>query len=175
MLFLRARTTMSHIKRLLVPTDFSPAADIALGYAIDVASRYEGSLHLVHVIEDTYLAHAYPDGFFAELPGIQQKLHNDAERRLKELSLRCTTAGTPVTVEILNGRPARVIVETAQAMGTDLIVMGTHGRSGIAHFLMGSVAEHVVRTAPCPVFTVRDTARVADVLAAEQRAAQSPA
>ena len=64
----------------------------------------------------------------------------------------------------------QAIIETAEAMGTDIIVMGTHGRGGVAHFIMGSVAEHVVRTALCPVFTVRDTARAADLVAERQRA-----
>jgi nucleotide-binding universal stress UspA family protein len=167
----RVRTDiMSIIKRMLVPTDFSTTSDLAVGYAIDLAKRYGASLHLLHVVEDAYLAHAYPDGYFAELPGIHAKLRADAEQRLTEVFTRCTAAAVPVTRQVVDGRPARLIAETAKALGTDLIVMGTHGRSGVAHFIMGSVAEHVVRTAPCPVFTVRDTTRVADVLAQEQRA-----
>jgi universal stress protein A len=162
---------MAYIKRIMVPTDFSTAAGPAIGYAFDLAERYDASLLLVHVIEETYFAHAYPDGYFADLPQLQQTLRADAQRRLEELSDRCAGSGVTVTTQVLEGRPARVIVETAQSLGTDLIVMGTHGRSGVAHLIMGSVAEHVVRTAPCPVFTVRNTARVADVLAAEQRAA----
>ena len=164
---------MSHIKMILVPTDFSVAADLALGYAIDLAKRYDGSLQVIHVIEDTYFAHGYPDGFFAELPGLQERVRAEAERHLGVLRMRCTTAGVTATTQVLDGRPAREIVKIAEETGTDLIVMGTHGRSGVAHFLMGSVAEHVVRTAPCPVFTVRDTARVVDILAAEQRAAKA--
>ena len=160
---------MAIIKRILVPTDFSTTSDLAIGYGIDLAKRYGASLHFLHVVEDTYLAHAYPDGYFAELPGIQAKIRADAEQRLAEVFTRCAAAAVPVTRQVVDGRPARLIVETAKTLGTDLIVMGTHGRSGVAHFLMGSVAEHVVRTAPCPVFTVRDTTRVADVLAQEER------
>jgi nucleotide-binding universal stress UspA family protein len=163
---------MSHIKRILVPTDFSGAADLAFGYAIDLAKRYDGSLHVIHVIEDAYFAHGYPDGYFAELPSLQQRMQAEAERHLGVLRTRCTAAEVAATTQVLDGRPAREIVKLAEEMGTDLIVMGTHGRSGVAHLLMGSVAEHVVRTAPCPVFTVRDTARVVDILAAEQRAAK---
>ena len=95
-----------------------------------------------------------PDGYYAELPGIHAKLRAEAEQRLAETFTRCRAASVAVTRQIADGRPARMIVETAKAMGSDLIVMGTHGRSGVAHFVMGSVAEHVVRTAPCPVFTV---------------------
>ena len=167
---------MSMIKRILVPTDFSTTSDLAIGYGIDLAKRYGASMHLLHIVEDTYLAHAYPDGYYAELPGIHAKLRADAEQRLAEVFTRCTAAAVPVTRQVADGRPASVIVETAKAVGTDLIVMGTHGRSGVAHFIMGSVAEHVVRTAPCPVFTVRDTTRVADLLAQEQRAmSEAPA
>ena len=163
---------MAMIKRILVPTDFSTTSDIAVGYGIDLAKRYGATLHLLHVVEDTYLAHAFPDGYYAELPGIHAKLCAEAEQRLAETSNRCRDASVAVTDQIADGQPSRMIVETAKAMGSDLIVMGTHGRSGVAHFVMGSVAEHVVRTAPCPVFTVRDTARVADLLAAEARAAK---
>ena len=99
---------MSYIKRIMVPTDFSTAAGPAIGYAIDLAKRYEGSLLLVHVIEDTYFAHAYPDGYFADLPQLQQQLRQDAERRLKELSERCAASGVTVTRQVLEGRPARV-------------------------------------------------------------------
>jgi universal stress protein A len=162
---------MSNIKRILVPTDFSTTSDLAVDYAIDLAKRYDGSLHLLHVVEDTYLAHAYPDGYFAELPGIYAKLRAEADQRLRERCARCAVEAVPVTGQIADGRPARVIVETATAMATDLIAMGTQGRSGVAHFIMGSVAERVVRTAPCPVLTVRDTARVADLIAAERRQA----
>ena len=160
---------MLTIKRILVPTDFSTTSDLAVGYGIDLARRYGATVHLLHVVEDTYLAHAFPDGYYAQIPGIHAKLLADAEERLNEPSTRCAEASVTATRQVADGRPARAIVETAKAMGTDLIVMGTHGRSGVAHFVMGSVAEHVVRTAPCPVFTVRDTARVADVLAAEER------
>lgn len=160
---------MPLIKRILVPTDFSTTSDIAVGYGMDLAKRYGATVHLLHVVEDTYLAHAFPDGYSAELPGIHARLVAEAEQRLNETSTRCRAASVVVTLQIADGRPARMIVETAKAMGSDLIVMGTHGRSGVAHFVMGSVAEHVVRTAPCPVFTVRDTTRVADLLAAEAR------
>jgi nucleotide-binding universal stress UspA family protein len=166
---------MPHIKRLLVPTDYSATSDLALGYAIDLARRYGASIHLVHVVEDIYFANAYPDGFFAELPALRARLIADAETRLGEDADRCTAASVVVSRQVIDGRPARVIVQLAAERGDDLIVMGTQGRSGVAHMLLGSVAEHVVRTAPCPVFTVRDSAHVADaVVAATARPATAP-
>jgi hypothetical protein len=83
--------------------------------------------------------------------------------------------GVTATMEVIVGWPARVIAQTATSRGTDLIVMGTHGRGTIAHLVLGSVAERVVRTAPCAVLTVRDSSRIADVLAAERDAAHKTA
>jgi nucleotide-binding universal stress UspA family protein len=158
---------MSEIKRMLVPTDFSPASDIAFNYAIDMAVRQGASLHLLHVIDDASFATAYPDGFYVELPGLRTQLIEEAMRRVEQMAALCLDAGVTASVEVTVGRPARVVTEIAKERGTDLIVMGTHGRSGFAHLVLGSVAERVVRTAPCAVLTVRDTCRTADAVAAE--------
>ena len=158
---------MSEIKRMLIPTDFSPASEIAFNYAIDLAVRQGASVHLLHVIDDGSFATAYPDGFYVELPGLRAQLMDEATRRLDGLSALCAAAGLAATIEVAVGRPAPVITETAKSRGTDLIVMGTHGRSGFAHLVLGSVAERVVRIAPCAVLTVRDTCRTADAVAAE--------
>ena len=158
---------MSAIKRMLVPTDFSPASDIAFTYALDMAGRQGCGIHLLNVMDDASYAAAYPDGFYSELPAVREEVIEEANSRLNAMAERCKAAGIAATMEVAIGRPARVIVETASARGTDLVVMGTHGRSGVAHLLLGSVAERVVRTAPCAVLTVRDTSRIADILAAE--------
>ena len=158
---------MSAITRMLVPTDFSPASDIAFNYAIDLAARQGSRVHLLHVIEETNFATAYPDGFYVELPGVREHLLNEANNRLRAMAEQCADTGVTVTTEVASGRPARVIAEMAKNRGTDLIVMGTHGRSGFAHLLLGSVAERIVRTAPCAVLTVRDTPRIADAIAME--------
>jgi nucleotide-binding universal stress UspA family protein len=164
---------------MLVPTDFSPASDIAFTYAVDMAVRQGCSIHLLHIIDDASFATAYPDGFYVELPGLRAQLIGEATGRLEEKAAKCMAAGVTATTEVAVGRPARAIVEEATSRGTDLIVMGTHGRSGFAHLVLGSVAERVVRTAPCPVLTVRDTSRIADVIAAEavarRQAEQQPA
>jgi nucleotide-binding universal stress UspA family protein len=158
---------MTAIKRMLVPTDFSAASDIAFGYALDLAARLGCSLHLVHVIDDTSFATAYPDGFYVELPGLRVQLTEEANRRLTTMAQKCSAAEVTATTETVVGRPARVIADIAQSRGTDLIVMGTHGRSGFAHMVLGSVAERMVRVAPCAVLTVRDTSRTADAIAQE--------
>ena len=158
---------MSDIKRMLVPTDFSTASDLAFTYALDMAGRQNSSIHLLNVIDDASFATAYPDGFYSELPGLRVQLIGEATERLEVMAAKCREAGVTATVEVAVGSPSRVIAATATARGSDLIVMGTHGRSGFAHLMLGSVAERLVRTAPCAVLTVRDTSRIADILAAE--------
>lgn len=157
---------MRPIKRMLVPTDFSPASDVALTYALEMALVQGCTVHLLNVIDDASFATAYPDGFYVELPGLRAQLIEEATDRLEAMAEQCRAAGVTATREVAVGRPARVIVETATSRGSDLVVMGTHGRSGFAHLVLGSVAERVVRTAPCPVLTVRDTVRLAELVGA---------
>jgi universal stress protein A len=158
---------MTVIKRMMVPTDFSPASDIAFTYAVDMAAREGSTLHLLHVLDEGSFATAYPDGFYVELPGVRAQLTDDAKARLVGMAAQCAEANVEATTELAVGRAARVIVEAATTRGTDLIVIGTHGRSGFAHLMLGSVTERVVRTAPCPVLAVRDTSRIAGTIAAE--------
>src|SRR5262245_4099888 len=155
---------MPAIKRMLVPTDFSPASDVAFLYAAEMAAQQGSTMHLLHVIDDANFATAYPDGFYVELPGLRAQLIEETSVRLDAMAARSRAAGVETTTEVAVGSPARVIAQTASALGTDLVVMGTHGRSGFAHLLVGSVAERVVRTAPCAVLTVRDTSRIADAV-----------
>jgi nucleotide-binding universal stress UspA family protein len=122
--------------RILVPTDFSPLSTLALEHAIALASLCRASIHLMHV----QAASGNVD---------------DDERRLAALVSRCHADAIVVTSQVCGGQPAAAIVEAAAARAVDLIVLGTHGRRGVAHLMLGSVAEHVVRTAPCPVLTVR--------------------
>jgi nucleotide-binding universal stress UspA family protein len=162
---------MSGIQRILVPIDFSPASDIALQYAIDMAKDLRSQIHLLHVIDGASFAAAYPDGVYIEIPGLRERLMDEATAELRKSVTRCQAAGVMTTQEVVDGSPARVIAHTATSRGTDLIVMGTHGRGAFAHLVLGSVAERVVRIAPCAVLTVRDTSRIADVLAEERVAA----
>ena len=157
---------MSRIKRILVPTDFSPTSEIAFHYAVDLAAREGAAIHLLHVLGDLALTAGYADALAIELPALQENLIADAQKRLEETVVRAAT-GVMITTQVLVGQAAPVIAGAASDRGTDLIVMGTHGRSGIAHMVLGSVAERVVRTAQCPVLTVRDTARAADIIAAD--------
>ena len=99
---------------------------------------------------------AWPETYWVELGGLRDQLRADAERELRARASKITGVG--VTTEVRDGVPARAIVETAAARNCQLIVMGTHGRGGFSHLVLGSVAERVVRTASCPVLTVSTAA-----------------
>jgi nucleotide-binding universal stress UspA family protein len=146
--------------RILVPTDFSAQSDAALVTAKDLAARFGASLHVVHVLEDPYAVAAYSADALGYLPpGIKDAWQREAEKHLDTLLTPAERAQFRATTRVLFGGPAaREIVEHAQNDHIDLIVMGTHGRGGMAHLLLGSVTERVVRSATCPVLTVRGTA-----------------
>ena len=158
---------MARFKRFLVPTDFSPTSEIAFNYALDLAEREGASIHLLHAIEDATFAAAYPDGLYVELPGLREQLIAEGRRRLEEAVRKCAASDVAATTQVVVGPPASSITAEANERGSDLIVMGTHGRSGFAHLVLGSVAERVLRTAQCPVLTVRDSSRAADTIAAD--------
>jgi nucleotide-binding universal stress UspA family protein len=142
-----------NFRKLLVPTDFSPTSTRAVDYARALAGRLGARVHLLHVIEDPFITGTWSEMYAVGFPEIREQLTRDAELRLA--ALRTTFAGVPTTSEVRLGSPAATIAEAAH-QGADMIVMGTHGRSGFAHLMLGSVAERVLRLAPCPVLTIRD-------------------
>jgi len=142
------------IKSILVPVDFSSNSKGALDYAHALAVRLGASLHLTHICEVPALGSGSMHAYAVAYSNWSQQLGDEAEREL----LRMVPAlnGVPVTTEVLFGSPARAIVTAATNRKVDLIVMGTHGHGPLLHALMGNVADRVVRTAPCPVLTVRE-------------------
>ncbi len=152
--------------RILVPTDFSPASDAAVHYARALAETFGATLRLLHVLEDPAASTAFvADGYAVDTPDIREALLTHARKCLARALPLTDRARFHVTSEALVGMPAATIVDYAAATGANLIVMGTHGRTGLAHLLMGSVAEHVVRTAPCPVLTVRQVTVAEEAIA----------
>jgi len=144
---------MSEIKRILVPTDFSEPADAALTYAIDLAAKLGASVLLVHVFDDPFIGAVYT-GEYVPIPAeMRAEILADLRRKLADAVTKRGHA--ELSPEVLIGPTARTIVEGARDRDVDLIVMGTHGRGGMSHLLLGSVAERVVRAATCPVLTVR--------------------
>ena len=141
---------MIPIRKILVPTDFSPNSDVALRYACEFALKYGAELHLLHVIED--LISEY-DGI-TSLPGdARAQIKAEAERRIA--SLLTDWKGPAVVRKTHAGTPFLEILRYAQDNSIDLIVLGTHGRSALSQVFIGSVAERVVRHARVPVLTVR--------------------
>jgi nucleotide-binding universal stress UspA family protein len=146
------------ITRILVPTDFSEPSETALSYARMLARQFGASFHLLHVVEAPVVTGPFSSQMYIpESPGVVNELIQDAKLRLARRLLPSDKVHYKATKEIIVGLAAKTIVQYAAEQKFDLIVMGTHGRTGFGHFLMGSVAEHVVREAPCPVLTVHAT------------------
>lgn len=150
---------MITLKRILVATDFSEAADAALGYGRELARTFGATLHVLHVADDVYVKLG-GDAFVAVLPELQQDIEQKARQRLAELLVDNDQPPLAVKAAVITASAAALaIVDYAANTDIDLIVVGTHGRGAVAHLLMGSVAERVVRTARCPVLTVRHPER----------------
>jgi nucleotide-binding universal stress UspA family protein len=154
-LTVRATPARATVKRLLVPTDFSTTSDEALDYALLLAERLGATVQLLHVLDDPLVAEGLAaEAYIAEAPTMRTAMLQDAQERLRQRTAPARP-GVSITARALFGHGAATITEYAHAQGIDMIVMGTHGRTGVAHLLLGSVAERVVRTAPCPVLTLR--------------------
>jgi nucleotide-binding universal stress UspA family protein len=146
--------------RILVPTDFSELSGVALEYGQALAERFGASLHVLHVIEDPFMMGATSSEIYVpDVPALRAALVTDAEAQLAALLPDRVRDAVRVTTEVRVGHAAPLISDVAKTTPCDLIVMGTHGRTGVAHLFLGSVAEKVVRTAPCPVLTIRGEAR----------------
>lgn len=142
------------IKRILVPLDFSTSSRRALDYANGLAMKFNASVHLVHVCEAPGLGSAALDAYAITYTDWAQRLGEEAGRELQSIATSVTDL--TVTTEVLFGSAPKAIVTAAEANRADLIVMGTHGHGAVMHLVMGNVAERVVRSATCPVLTVRE-------------------
>ena len=161
-------------KRILVPTDFSAPSDAALEYARTVATRFGASLHLLHVAEDPYRALYSAEVYVPEVEGLRDEILRYALGRLNHRLTPQDVSEVHATTDAVIGTPASSIVEYAAGHDIDLIVMGTHGRGGMSHLVMGSIAERVVRTAPCPVLTVRQRGKAATEGARREQVMEVP-
>jgi nucleotide-binding universal stress UspA family protein len=146
---------MSPFKKILVPIDFSAHSDEALRIACVMAETFRASLMLVNVFSPPI--YPTPDGAFVAMPETYAEVIATHGRRLEEAvaAVKRDHATLEVSCRTLEGVPFREIVAFAREHAFDLIVMGTHGWTGLKHALLGSVAEKVVRKAPCAVLTVR--------------------
>ena len=144
---------MINLKTILVPSDFSECSDAALRYGLELARRFDAELHLLHVVQDPVTQPWAAEGLSVPLFDAVDQWKKDARQRL----LNSVPAGDTrrVTAVTTVATPCQEILRYAAEENVDLIVMGTHGRGGVSHLLLGSIAERVVRRAPCPVLTVR--------------------
>ena len=141
-------------KRILCPIDFSDASRAALQVAAELARRFGAKVALFHAYPVP--GYTFPDGSFVASTKMLEELADQARRHLEEWKAIATGLGiTSVETATAVGEPAYEIVAYAKDKAVDLVVVGTHGRTGLTHALMGSVAERVVRKAPCPVLSVR--------------------
>jgi nucleotide-binding universal stress UspA family protein len=151
---------MITVKNLLVATDFSEPSDAALLYGRELADRFGAVLHVLHVAQNIYINSFGAENYTAVVPELQEQIEQNARRQLHQMLVDTDRSGPrSIPVVLTSSSPATTIVDYAKARDIDLIVMGTHGRGALAHLVMGSVAERVVRLAPCPVLTVRHPER----------------
>jgi nucleotide-binding universal stress UspA family protein len=155
----RGRTAMTDsLNRILVPVDFSAHSEKAIRFATTLANKFGARLSLLHVVEDPFVTGAWQaEVFVPNIPELLNDLIKAAQTQMTERQKELATHGVAVESAVISGRPATAIVEYASTGQFDLIVMGTHGRTGFSHALLGSVAERVVQKAPCPVLSVRET------------------
>lgn len=144
------------IKRILVPVDFSDTSLKALDHAIEWAAAFKAEILVLFVVEPIY--YASPSDLYgsaANIGVVLQEQERIAREQMERLSVDLEKRGVTFRTTTMTGTPYLRIVEAADQQKADLIVIATHGRTGLSHMLMGSVAEKVVRTAVCPVLSVR--------------------
>lgn len=140
------------IRRILVPVDFSENARLGLAHARELARAYDASLDVLHVVEEAVFPSVYGiDPITPYLPDVQERATEALERLVDEV----VGDAVPARLHVTSGYAARDIIDFAEEHGTDLIAMTTHGRTGLERFLIGSVTEKIIRSASCPVFTVK--------------------
>lgn len=142
------------IHKILCPVDFSEPSEEAVRYAVSLADRLHAEeVLLLHVYQPPH--YLLPEGAITVDPETIQEIRTHLSRELEALAKRYSGHGVAVSAHLADGLPHEVIVEKVGELGASMVVMGTHGRSGLRHFILGSVAEKVVRLAPVPVCTVR--------------------
>ena len=151
---MRAGLAADSVTQIVVPVDFSQHAHLAIAYARSLATLYKAQLHLMHVVDEV----VYPDFYPPVMPaGTAQNddLRQQSETRLRDLAAKFETSGVRANVYVRSGRAAPAIAAFAEQLAADLIVIASHGLTGIRHMLLGSVTEQVVRRATCSTLTVK--------------------
>jgi nucleotide-binding universal stress UspA family protein len=143
------------IKKILVPIDFSDYSKNALKYAVNIVETFKAEMFLIYVVEPVIYPPDFSMGQIA-IPSINTEWDERAKEELKKLAEAEIPKEIKVQTIVKTGKPFLEIIDTATEKDIDLIVIATHGHSGVEHILFGSTAEKVVRKAPCPVLTLRE-------------------
>lgn len=141
------------LKKILVPIDFSECSQKALQYAVPFAKQFGASLTLLYVVHINYAGAEYGP---IDFPLLEKQLQENGEKQLAVLVKKQIRGQVPADTMVRTGRAASEIVGVASELGVDLIIISTHGYTGLKHVFLGSTTENVVRYAPCPVLTVRE-------------------
>lgn len=145
------------IKNILVPTDFSAGSEEAVRYAFDLAVSVGATLHILHVLENPFAPGAFMEMYAPPPADYFQDFERRAEERLRTSLTPEQKAQVPVVMSTRTGLPAGEILDRlGEEPAIDLVVMATHGRGSVARLVMGSVTDKIVRSAPCPVLTMRE-------------------
>jgi nucleotide-binding universal stress UspA family protein len=147
------------INRIVVPVDFSESSERAVSYAAALARRLGASLHLIHALEPPALTRGPLEFYESASAEHLNDVYWTARRRLNALSQKLALR-VATSKEVRPGLASEVITAAVIDLGADLVIMSTHGRTGLSHLLLGSVAEQVVRSAVCPVLMIRDGGQV---------------
>ena len=145
----------SNIKKILVPIDFSDYSKSALKYAVNFCKNFNAEMILIYVVEPVIYPPDFSMGQIA-IPSVNAEWDERARQELDKLAKEEIPDNVPVKTIIKTGKPFLEIIENAGELDVDLIIIATHGRTGVEHILFGSTAEKVVRKAPCPVLTLRE-------------------
>ena len=144
-----------NVQRILFPTDFSELSQAAEKSACELADRFGAELHVLHVLHDLFLTMPQTAAALLIPPNALEDVINFAEAEIQKVPSAAWASGKKVVRVVRIGTTHDTIVQYANENAIDLIVIGTHGRTGLSHVLLGSVAERVVQHAPCSVLTVR--------------------
>jgi universal stress protein A len=142
-------------RRILFCADFSENSLAARGVALEYALCFQAELHVVHVINSAQFGYPSLDGVPVDIKAIIHAIRESAEKALRLTATDCCSIAERVFTHCRVGNPPREIAKISEELDVDLIVMGTHGWTGFRHLILGSVAQHVLRSARCPVLTVR--------------------
>jgi nucleotide-binding universal stress UspA family protein len=143
------------ISKILVPIDFSDYSKSALKYAVDFAKFFNAELSLIYVVEPVIYPPDFSMGQIA-IPSVDFEMDKRATEELENLARKQIPKELKTRIIVKTGKPFIEIIDTADELDSDLIIIATHGHSGVEHILFGSTAEKVVRKAPCPVLTLRE-------------------